>query len=202
MSLSRRIRAVAFDIDNVLMPIRFPSILPKALGISASAANDFFAGPFEDCLLGKGDVRERIRPYLALWGWQGTVEEFQAFWFRVDSDAFPPGLRLAERLRAAGVLCVLASTQEEHRARHLEKLLGVPHRFEVAFFSCRLQCRKPDPEFFLTVSRTIKMAPEEILLIDDDARNVAGAQAVGWNAVQFQIGDDLDEALAPLGLGQ
>ncbi len=192
MATRTNIRAVVFDIDGVLIDVRFPTVLPSALGISASVTNEFFAGPFTDCLLGKKDLREVIPPYLAQWGWGRTLDDFLEFWFEVESHVHNPLLALADQLHASGRRCLLASTQERYRAHYLEDLLGLGERFDGAFFSCRLGCQKPDPDFYAAVIRQIGLHPAEVFLIDDNAANVIGAKAMGWNAALFRIGDDLD----------
>jgi putative hydrolase of the HAD superfamily len=196
------ISAVVFDIDGVLINVRFSTILPSTLGISASVTNEFFAGPFTDCLLGKRDLRELLPPYLAQWGWERTLDEFLEFWFEVESQLHHPTLALADYLHASGRRCFLASTQEQYRARYLEELLGLGERFDGAFFSCRLGCQKPDQDFYSAVASEIGCQPSEMLLIDDKSANVIGAKALGWNAVLFRIGDDLDSLMRSMEIGQ
>lgn len=194
-----KIRAIAFDIDGVLINVKFPSVLPTALGVSASETNQFFAGPFSDCLLGRADLRELLPPYLTQWGWNRSLDDFLAFWFEVESQVHQPTLALAERLRTGGRRCFLASTQEQNRALYLETLLELGPRFDGAFFSCRLGCQKPDPEFYSKVATAIGHQPSELLLIDDNEANVIGAKALGWNAALYKIGDDLNNLFHTLG---
>ena len=194
------IRAVVFDIDGVLVEVRFPTVLPKALNISSNDADDFFAGPFVNCLMGTAQLRDVLPPYLAKWGWKSSFEQFTDFWFEAESRVHTLTLALAERLRAKGLRCFLASTQEHLRAEYLERKLGVGERFEKAFFSCRLGIRKPDPKFFAAVTAEIGVRPNQILLLDDQTPNVEAAAAAGWRAALFCIGDSLDALLLDFGL--
>jgi len=200
MGAGSDIRAVVFDVDGVLVEIRFPTVLPDALSISPDDANEFFAGPFLDCLMGSAQLRDALPPYLAKWGWKGSFEEFTDFWFEEESRIYHPTLEFADRLRAKGLRCFLASTQEHLRAQYLERRLGVGERFERAFFSCRLGCRKPDQKFYAAVAAEIGLPPNEILLLDDQTQNVEGAVAMGWHAALFRIGDDPDALLPSFGL--
>jgi putative hydrolase of the HAD superfamily len=200
MQGSSDIRAVVFDVDGVLVEVRFPTVLAGALRVSPAAADEFFAGPFVNCLMGTAQLRDVLPPFLAKWRWKGSFEEFTDFWFEVESHVHYPTLDLADRLRAKGMRCFLASTQEQLRAEYLEKKLGVGERFEKAFFSCRLGCRKPDLKFYTAVTAEIGLRPSEILLLDDQLSNVEGAAAVGWHGAHFCIGDDLDALLLPFGL--
>ncbi len=200
MGTASAIRAVIFDVDGVLVEITFPTVLPDALRISSNDAKEFFAGPFVDCLLGSAQLRDVLPSYLAKWRWKGSFEEFTDFWFETESHVHCPTLELADRLRANGLRCFLASTQEHLRAEYLEKKLGVGGRFERAFFSCRLGCQKPDREFYAAVTAEIGLRPNEILLLDDQASNVEGAVAFGWRAALFSIGDDANALLLSFGL--
>jgi putative hydrolase of the HAD superfamily len=194
------ISAVVFDVDGVLVDVRFPRILRQSLGISQPDAAEFFEGPFERCLIGASELRHELPPFLEKWRWPGSFEEFLNFWFDEESQLNEPVLTAVDRLRSRGLRCFLASTQESRRAGFLEQRLAVGTRFEKAFFSCRLGCRKPDPAFFLTVMPEIGLQPAEILLLDDDHANVESAIGVGWHATQFRIGDDIHALLHAHGI--
>jgi len=194
------ISAVVFDVDGVLVDVRFPRVLRQSLGISQSDAAEFFEGPFERCLIGVSDLRHELPPFLEKWKWTGSFEEFLDFWFDEESHLNEPVLDAADRLRSRGLRCFLASTQESYRAGFLEQRLAVGTRFEKAFFSCRLGCRKPNPAFFLAVTSEIGLRPAEILLLDDDNANVESAMRVGWQATQFRIGGDIHALLHARGI--
>lgn len=188
MASRLRAKAVVFDVDGVLVEIRFPTVLPATLGITAADAKEFFDGPFLQCLVGEVHLSDALPTYLDRWGWGGTLEEFATLWFETESHINQPMLSLADRLRERGIECYLASTQEQVRARQLEKLLGVGQRFTKAFFSCDLKCKKPEQRFFEYIARDIGHSPQDILLVDDQQANVDGAVAAGWNAVRYCIG--------------
>ena len=200
MDATCSISAVVFDVDGVLVDVRFPKIFRQSLGISQPDAAEFFEGPFERCLIGASDLRDELPPFLEKWKWSGSFEEFLDFWFDEESHLNEPVLAAADRLRSRGLRCFLASTQESHRAGFLEQRLAVGTRFEKAFFSCRLGFRKPNPAFFLAVTPEIGLRPAEILLLDDDNANIESAIGVGWQATQFRIGDDIHALLHAHGI--
>lgn len=193
------VRAVAFDIDGVLVDIRFPIVLPGALGISADQALEFFDGPFQKCLLGSEDLKDVLPPFLRAWRWPGTYESFIEFWFREESHINLPMLQVARRFRKAGITCVLASTQEHHRARNLEGLLQLGHIFQHAYFSCDLALRKPDPRFFKCVASQLALEPDSIFLIDDQCANIEGARLAGWRAALYRSEADIEDVLRACG---
>lgn len=68
---------------------------------------------------------------------------------------------------------------------------GIADCFKEFFYSYRLRLLKPGPEIFHEVISRIGFEPEEILFVDDAPRNIAGAQAVGLQAVLFHDGIEL-----------
>jgi putative hydrolase of the HAD superfamily len=194
------VEVVAFDIDGVLVEPKFATVLPDLLSRSPSEIAQFFAGPFEQCLLGRADLLAELPVVLKHWEWQGSVEQFVEFWFGVESTVNQAMLEFADALRANGIRCILASTQERHRARSLEALLGVGTRFERAFFSCDIGLKKPNPQFFTAVANTMNLLPGRFGLIDDVAANVESAQSVGWKGAVFRIGGNVESVAEALGV--
>ena len=66
-----------------------------------------------------------------------------------------------------------------------------PSLFKDVFVSAQMKMLKPSAEFYREVIRRIGAAPEEIVFIDDSARNVDGARAVGIDARLFVPGTSL-----------
>ena len=194
------VEVVAFDIDGVLVEPKFATVLPNLLNRPASEIAEFFGGPFKQCLLGQADLLAELPVVLRHWEWQGSVEQFVEFWFGVESNVNQAMLAFADALRANGIRCILASTQERHRARCLEALLGVGTRFERAFFSCDVGFQKPSPEFFTAVANTMNLPLDRFGLIDDVAANVESAQSLGWRGAVFRIGGDVESVAEALGV--
>ena len=200
MASQAAVEVVAFDIDGVLVEPKFAAVLPDLLNRSPSEIAQFFGGPFEQCLLGRTDLLDELPAVLRHWEWQGSVDQFLEFWFGVESNVNQAMLAFADALRAKGIRCILASTQERHRARSLEALLGVGTRFERAFFSCDVGLKKPSPEYFTAVANAMNLPPDRIGLIDDVRANVESAQSVGWNGAVFRIGGNIELVAVALGV--
>lgn len=186
------IKAVAFDVDGVLVRAgAFAEILEREHGLDLEATAGFFNGPFKDCLLGSGDLKNAIAPFLREWGWPGSVDDCLRVWFEADSVVNAELLNLVAAVRVRGLGCFVASTQEAYRAKYLEDVLGFSQAFDALFFSCRVGASKPDPIFFQHVTTHAGADPGEILFLDDYEPNVSGARAFGWNAEIYRWGDDV-----------
>ena len=64
-------------------------------------------------------------------------------------------------------------------------LAPIALRCSPILLSWRLQATKPSREVFDRASAAIGLAPSELLLVDDQPRNVEGAQTAGWDGIVF-----------------
>lgn len=196
------IEAVVFDVDGVLVRSgRFGKKLSREMGLPRDALDAFWRGPFAQCSLGLSDLKRELEPFLARWGYPGSVEECLAEWFEADSGLNQEVLDVVERLRRRGVPCHVASTQERCRAAYLEGPMGFARRFDRLFFSCHLGVRKPQPEFYRRVTGELGLTAPAVLFFDDQQANVDAARAIGWRAERYGFGDDLGALLARHGVG-
>lgn len=128
----------------------------------------------------------------------------------VDGDAFIEMLRgayrwldgvepLLEELRRRGVpMHALSNYPRWYRI--IEEQLALSRYLEWSFVSCETGLRKPDLEAYLSASRTLGVAPERCLFVDDRASNCDAARAVGMDAVVFTDAGQLEAELARRGL--
>lgn len=72
--------------------------------------------------------------------------------------------------------------------------------FAVAFSSCYVGLRKPEPAIYRCAIDVLGTTPERILFIDDRPENAAGAAAVGMKSIVFQGESALRAELATLGV--
>jgi HAD superfamily hydrolase (TIGR01509 family) len=68
------------------------------------------------------------------------------------------------------------------------------------FWSAELGLSKSGPAAFVAVARRLGVDPAAILFIDDSAANIALAQSLGWDAIQFRSNAQLKEELSSRGL--
>ena len=130
-----------------------------------------------------------------------AAEVYAAAWERIAAD--PAVLALADRLRARGLGVHLATNQNPERASYMRRELGYGDRFDTQFYSCELGVAKPEAAYFQRILATVDAPADQVLFVDDSARNVAGARETGLLAEQWHLDDGLPrlhELLAAHGL--
>jgi len=202
----RKIKAVLFDVDGVL--IRVPHYFGTELeGRGYKDAAEWLRKYFHDgdhypCLEGKGDLKERIEPYLRGFGWEHSVDEY----FRQQLEfegSFLDGemMGIVAELRGRGMKCLLATDQEEHRLRFLLEEMDFRNLFDGCFVSCRIGCRKIDDGFWAHVARELAdegIEPAEAAFFDDLQDNVDVALRAGIQAELFGGGKQSQEDFGAL----
>jgi 2-haloacid dehalogenase len=81
----------------------------------------------------------------------------------------------------------------------------VLQRFREVVVSGRVLVAKPDPAIFALMSAEIDrhfpgIQPQEVAFIDDNAKNIQAATALGWNAVHHTNAGQTEARLRALGL--
>lgn len=156
----------------------------------------FFAPHWEDVILGRADLHDRLGPVLAEAAPHLTSQALCDYWFQKDAVVDEALLDDLAALRAEGVAVHLATVQEHHRARYLWDTLGFRRRFEAMHYAADLGRRKPEAAFFRAIETRTGLTPAELLLLDDKAENVEGARACGWRAALWDGSARLAEVLA------
>ncbi len=127
--------------------------------------------------------------------------EFFAFML-AQSQLLPGGaLPILEELSESNhyMLGALNNEARETNANRFSRF-GLRRYFKVAFSSCYVGLRKPEPAMYRRAIDILGCAPQRILFIDDREENVAGAVAVGIKAVQFTGEETLRAELKDLGV--
>jgi putative hydrolase of the HAD superfamily len=178
------IKALLFDADGVVVnpAFQFAKLLAEQYGITREMTSGFFRGVFNECMVGKADLRQVLAPYLPEWGWQGTLDEFMQAWWEADNVVDMRIVNYIGELRQHGMLCCLATNQEVTRAAYMQTHMGFGQVFDRLFFSCELGCQKPDPAYFYAIQQKLELEPRELLLWDDYQKNVDVARECGWQA--------------------
>ena len=198
------IRHLLLDADGVVqkLPGGWRAALEPYLGARSEEFVTELAMDEQVCLRG-----EPFLPVLAkrLAGFGVAAppsEVYAAAWERISAD--PAVLALADRLRAAGLGVHLATNQNPERAAYMRRELGYDARFDMQFYSSELGVAKPERGYFERILAAVGAVPEDVLFVDDSARNVAGARETGLAAEQWHLDDGLPllrDLLAGHGVG-
>jgi len=183
-----RVEAVLFDADGV---VQRPTADRHAQWRALLGGADDAVGKFKcdifaverPCHDGGGDFLSALGQVLVRWNCTGSVNDALRAWTAIEVDRGMTGL--IAKVRASGVPCYLASNQEPYRARHMSDVLDYCSIFDRLFYSCELGCSKPDPRYFTNILRSLNLAPQAVLFVDDVEANVAAAGSVGIRAELF-----------------
>jgi len=116
----------------------------------------------------------------------------------------PEFLSTLRMVRAAGIRAAILSNELDlfYGADFREKLPFLKE-FGVIHDATYTKILKPDPRAYTAVLDDLGLAPRACVFVDDQARNIAGARAVGLNTVHFNVqtpAESYAEALKMLGL--
>jgi glucose-1-phosphatase len=95
---------------------------------------------------------------------------------------------------------ILSNTCECHWQYCMNKYAALTSCFRVHITSYQIGAAKPDAKIFHAAAERAGYAPEEIFFVDDIAGHVAGAKAVGFDAVQYTTTGKFVEDLRKRGL--
>jgi len=132
---------------------------------------------------------------------EAMIRAYRENWTEMLPSAFEDVLAIRDALMAKGydvtaLTNFAADTFEEAREMYpfLDDFRGVT-------VSGRIKVMKPERAIFDHHAETFGLAPpSSILFFDDNAANVAGARAAGWNAEQFTGADKMRADLARYGI--
>jgi putative hydrolase of the HAD superfamily len=126
-------------------------------------------------------------------------DEFFNFVLHQSRELEGGGLRILDEI-AASDKCVVGALNNEARATNDYRFntFGLRDRFQVAFSSCYVGLRKPDPAIYRRALDILGRPAGRVLFIDDRQQNVDGAAAAGMKAIRFRGAETLRSELAKL----
>ena len=100
----------------------------------------------------------------------------------------------------AGFKIGILSNMGEELLKYMRQEFGWLGRFDHHTWSCELNIAKPDPAIYLHTCDKLGVAPGEALFLDDKPENIAAAESVGIEAIQFSTVEALRDELERRGL--
>lgn len=194
-------KCLMVDVDGVIVRRpdgkRWDHALEADLGINADALQrEFFRPHFNDIVLGRAALEDRLAPVLAQIAPHASAERLMAYWFAADAHLDEGLLADLAAIRASGTPLHLATVQEHRRAAYLWNDLALKERFDAMHYAAAYGAAKPDPAFYNAVASRTGFAPGDLLLLDDSRTNVIAARDAGWQARLWSGEQTLSAVLA------
>ena len=181
------ITVVLFDVDGVLVNgAPFSRHLARDHGISLDRTRGFFTGIFNECLVGRADLKQELPVYLEQWGWSGSVDAFLRYWFVSEHIINEPLVAAVQQLREQGIRCYIATNQESYRTAYILERMGFVQQFDGSFSSAHVGYMKHEKAFFEHVLRNLELPGQEIVFWDDSPGNIEIARQVGLHAEVYK----------------
>ena len=108
---------------------------------------------------------------------------------RLDSESITRpnqgAVEWAELLHRAGIPLALLSNMPFELSRHVTKFLQSLSTFEYLIYSCDYRSIKPELAIYRNCLELLKVAPQDMLYLDDRAENIEAAARLEINSVLF-----------------
>ena len=187
----KKIKCVVFDADGMVINSEVFSVqLEKDYRVSNDMMLPFFKGPFQECIVGKADLKKEIAPFIKKGGWEKSVDELLDYWFKIQHKLDDRIIQEIKRLREKGIRCYLASNQEKYRAEYIRKDMGLENIFDDIFLSSDIGCKKPQEEFyekiFQKITSNVPVEKQQIMFWDDKEENAGKARQFGFEAHTYE----------------
>ena len=189
-----------FDLGKVLVNFSVDQMLDQIGVVAGIDAEAVRAAVFDGGLMrrhetGRLSDRQFYEEFCAA---TGSRPDFQAL-AAAAGDIFTlnlPMLPLVTQLRQAGYpMGILSNTCATHWEYCLARYRIIAEGFAVHALSFRIGVVKPEAAIFHAAAELAGARPKEIFFVDDMAEHVAGARAVGFDAVQFTSAEVLSAEL-------
>ncbi len=179
------IEVMLFDLGGVLIELGDHPIPPHWLPPHESfRISDWFTSKtaiaFEQGNISPRQFADSLKKELKL---EVEAEEIIRQFTLWPEGLFPTAADLLVQLRGNYRLAVFSNTNELHWPRLLDEF-KLSLYFDQMFASHLLHMAKPDLGAFRQVLAALSTTPDKVLFFDDNAVNIAAAEAVGIHAVQ------------------
>jgi putative hydrolase of the HAD superfamily len=160
----------------------------QEFNIQISELDDFFKTDFQECLVGRSDLKIAITPWLKKWNWPGSVDDFLDYWFKAEHNLNFDLVKNIRELRKKKIKCVLATNQEKYRLEYMKKEMDLESIFDTIYSSNLIGFKKPDIQFYAHILNDLNEDPANIIFYDDSQENIESAKSLGINSNLYNSG--------------
>ena len=195
---------VVFDIGNVLLRWDPRNLYRKVIADEA-AREKFLAGPLAMSFVTETDIAPSFAAAVearaaAFPEPAEALRLFDARWMETLGGAIDENVALLRRLKASGARAHALSNFAHEKFALAAEAYPFLKTFDVAVISGHEGVAKPDRRIFEILAQRTGRAPQDLVFVDDSAKNVEAARAFGIDAIFYAPGDDLARAFAERGL--
>ncbi len=196
-------RAVIFDLGRVLVHFDFQRGYRALEGLcphEAAAIPKLLAGTglVERFETGLVEPREFVAEMSRILDLQVDYDRFCEIWSCIFAETLVPE-RLLEGLKGRYRLLLLSNTNAIH-FEVVRRRYPLLRHFDDLVLSYEVKAMKPDPEIYRAAIERAGCEPGECFYTDDIAAYVAGARAMGIDAVPFQGAERLMDEMRARGI--
>lgn len=136
---------------------------------------------------------------------EALIRAFYDRWHEMVNGLLPGGVATFEKLDAAGMPIFGLTNWSAETFPYAQTNFPLLARCRDIVVSGRVKLVKPDAAIFHEMFRRIDaqlpgIRPDELVFIDDNAKNAAAAAALGWHAIHHTSNASTDAQLRELGL--
>jgi 2-haloacid dehalogenase len=203
--MSQNIDTVIFDLGGVLIDWNPRYLYRKILKDEAEVSwflENICTSDWNDQQDGGRSFQEATDILLAQHPqWEVPIRAWYGRWTETINGPLQDTVEILRELKASGRYKLLALTNwsAESFPWALDNFEFL-HWFEGIVVSGMEKTRKPFPEFYKILFDRYQVIPSQAVFIDDNVKNIVGAQHVGLPAIHFQSPAQLREELVKLTL--
>lgn len=207
-----KITHVVFDLGGVVFRLDKMVAIKRFQEIGVANVEQFLddyaqKGIFGDLEAGTLTAEQYRDELSRIVGKQLTMEQLEYAWTGYAAELYQRTFDALLRLRREGFPVALLSNTNPFMMRWARSSAfdgnghGLDYYFNRLYLSYEMRMMKPSPEIFLAMIEGEQTTPDNILFIDDSARNCQAAAALGINTLNPENGGDWrSEVFSYLGL--
>ena len=127
--------------------------------------------------------------------WKKEIEMYFGRWIEMIGEAIPGMYELLLELKARGHRLFGLSNWSAETFVQIKEDFPALKLLEGMVVSGYVKCLKPSPEIYQLLLDRYSLKASDCVFIDDNAANVAGAEAVGIRGIRFTSASDLRRQL-------
>lgn len=198
------IKILLLDVDGVLINDTdiFSYEFEKEFNLDDKILRDFFHNEFQDCILGKKDIKSVLKNFLQKNNLNISYEDFVNKWYESENKPNSLLIHFIHFLKNVNpnIKIILATNNDSYRMDYILNNMNFKDFIDEYYCSSKLGLTKPNPDFFRVIHSSLNekipnLKKEEILFFDDSIYNVESAKQLGFNSHHYNSFDEFLEVL-------